>query len=319
MNCSLRNLFRLFFRRAGASQWSIEVPIIDNEAAFIHGQQKNTLTFHLGSNLTRNEQVFIEFHTLNCKKQRRKLIGFIEIILQDLLKRKHVHLLNEHLLDSNNRLLETQAEIKLDYFPFDERNDFSRQLSDWPTHSSAHGYQSSIVEQTIFFSLFSQSDDDRSSSREFKTNKYIRSRQDQLEDIDLLDNRLFQETFSKTSLTKFFSTSRHSLSRYEGNRHQIKDWQILLHVIRAEHLPGLEVNPFVKIEIGDQTRSTATQKSTNSPYFGEVGLLENEKQTTTFEHLSFQFFSFDFRRLSETRMMEQIIVFKVTVNHRIIQ
>lgn len=61
-----------------------------------------------------------------------------------------------------------------------------------------------------------------------------------------------------------------SLGRYEGNPYDLTKWQIMIHVIQGRDFPGLELNPYVSITIGDQKRYTIVHRSANSPYFGEV-------------------------------------------------
>ncbi|CAF5032328.1 unnamed protein product, partial [Rotaria sp. Silwood1] len=35
-------------------------------------------------------------------------------------------------------------------------------------------------------------------------------------------------------------------------------------------LPGLDISPYVSVQIDNQKRYTSVQKSCNSPYFGEI-------------------------------------------------
>lgn len=63
-----------------------------------------------------------------------------------------------------------------------------------------------------------------------------------------------------------------SLGRYEGDPYEINEWQIMVHVIQGREFPGLELNPYVCIQIDDQKRYTNIHQSSNSPYFGEVRL-----------------------------------------------
>ena len=48
------------------------------------------------------------------------------------------------------------------------------------------------------------------------------------------------------------------------------DWQVMVHVIQGRDLPGAELNPYVCIQLAEQKRYTGVQKSSNSPFFGEV-------------------------------------------------
>lgn len=61
-----------------------------------------------------------------------------------------------------------------------------------------------------------------------------------------------------------------SLGRYEGNAYDMKEWQIMVHIIQGRDLIGLELNPYVSVQIDEQKRYTTVHKSSNSPYYGEV-------------------------------------------------
>lgn len=43
-----------------------------------------------------------------------------------------------------------------------------------------------------------------------------------------------------------------------------------INVIEAQKLVGVNINPAVYITVGDEKKRTATQKSTNCPFFNEV-------------------------------------------------
>ena len=61
-----------------------------------------------------------------------------------------------------------------------------------------------------------------------------------------------------------------SLGRYEGNAYDMTEWQIMVHVIQGRDFAGLDLNPYVSVQIDDQRRYTTVHKSSNSPYYGEV-------------------------------------------------
>ena len=54
----------------------------------------------------------------------------------------------------------------------------------------------------------------------------------------------------------------------------------MIHIIQARDLPGLDLNPYVSIEIDDQKRYTSVLKSSNSPYFGEVNRSKPIRKST---------------------------------------
>jgi hypothetical protein len=62
------------------------------------------------------------------------------------------------------------------------------------------------------------------------------------------------------------------LGRYDGDVYQMHEWQIMVHVIQGREFAGLDINPYVCVQIDNQKKFTGIHKSTNSPFFGEVNL-----------------------------------------------
>lgn len=46
--------------------------------------------------------------------------------------------------------------------------------------------------------------------------------------------------------------------------------QVGINIIEAQKLVGVNINPFVVVKVGEEKRHTATQKSTNCPFYNEV-------------------------------------------------
>jgi hypothetical protein len=51
-----------------------------------------------------------------------------------------------------------------------------------------------------------------------------------------------------------------------------QDFQLCLTVIEARQLAGLNMDPVVCIQVGDQKKYTSVKESTNCPYYNEVRL-----------------------------------------------
>uniref|UniRef100_A0A8C2UG31 Fer-1-like protein 4 n=1 Tax=Coturnix japonica TaxID=93934 RepID=A0A8C2UG31_COTJA len=47
-------------------------------------------------------------------------------------------------------------------------------------------------------------------------------------------------------------------------------WEVGINIIEAQKLVGVNINPFVVVRVGDEKKHTATQKSTNCPFYNEV-------------------------------------------------
>ena len=65
----------------------------------------------------------------------------------------------------------------------------------------------------------------------------------------------------------------------------------MVHVIQGKDLPGIDINPYVGVQIDDQERYTKVNKLSNSPYFGEVSHLKKTSQIINIKS-SFFFYSF---------------------------
>ncbi|NXK10907.1 FR1L4 protein, partial [Herpetotheres cachinnans] len=53
-----------------------------------------------------------------------------------------------------------------------------------------------------------------------------------------------------------------------------QSFQVGINIIEAQKLVGVNINPFVVVKVGEEKRRTATQKSTNCPFYNEYFLFE---------------------------------------------
>ncbi|NXS59256.1 FR1L4 protein, partial [Brachypteracias leptosomus] len=53
-----------------------------------------------------------------------------------------------------------------------------------------------------------------------------------------------------------------------------QSFQVGINIIEAQKLVGVNINPFVVVKVGEEKRHTATQKSTNCPFYNEFFLFE---------------------------------------------
>lgn len=52
--------------------------------------------------------------------------------------------------------------------------------------------------------------------------------------------------------------------------------QVGVTVLEAQKLVGVNINPYVAVQVGGQRRVTATQRGTNCPFYNEVGATTEE-------------------------------------------
>lgn len=60
-----------------------------------------------------------------------------------------------------------------------------------------------------------------------------------------------------------------------------QDFQVCVTIIEARQLPGLNMDPVVCIQIGDQKKYTSVKESTNCPYYNEVSVLSQFLHSNT--------------------------------------
>lgn len=53
-----------------------------------------------------------------------------------------------------------------------------------------------------------------------------------------------------------------------------QDFQVCVTIIEARQLPGLNMDPVVCIQVGDQKKYTSVKESTNCPYYNEVTTID---------------------------------------------
>lgn len=62
------------------------------------------------------------------------------------------------------------------------------------------------------------------------------------------------------------------MGRFEGDVYQMKEWQLMVHVIQGKGFAGPDLKLYVCIQIDSAKRYTGVHRCTNSPFFGEVYL-----------------------------------------------
>ncbi|CAF3469754.1 unnamed protein product [Rotaria socialis] len=293
----------------GIHLWSNNIRIRNRTANFIgRGNTPKKFNFNLATMLVPDDKLLIKFYTFNSKKKRKKLIGVVEIVLEGLIESKYIDLQEELLSDPNNRLTECSVQLKLYYTP----PDIDEQMA-----ALGQGENSALVDWKSMFD-----DEGRHGGHRYRhihskhdsRFKRIRSKligrtddadTDSYSDSDFDENattnkkgQSLDENAQKKMQLNNIELLEKSLGRFIGDPYEMNEWQVIVHIIHARDLPGLNINPYIIVQIDDQKQQTTVQKSSNSPYFGE-------------------FFSFDFT-LPATKFMEKVIFIKVHDDVRIV-
>jgi len=62
--------------------------------------------------------------------------------------------------------------------------------------------------------------------------------------------------------------------------------QVRITIIKGEALAGLDVDPVIRVDVGDQMRYTAIKQSTNAPYYNEYMVFDfNETPAAFFDKI----------------------------------
>ena len=104
-----------------------------------------------------------------------------------------------------------------------------------------------------------------------------------------------------------------------------QDFQICITIIEARQLAGLNMDPVVCVQVGDQKKYTSVKESTNCPYYNEVNVIQKSTPYYTdyrarimklsihkfFISFCFQYFVFDFH-MAPLMLFDKIITLTVS-------
>lgn len=77
--------------------------------------------------------------------------------------------------------------------------------------------------------------------------------------------------------------AKHKVNMHKFNDHlKSQDFQVCVTIIEARQLPGLNMDPVVCIQVGDQKKYTSVKESTNCPYYNEVSITQSLTKTSIF-------------------------------------
>ncbi|KAJ8412157.1 hypothetical protein AAFF_G00144240 [Aldrovandia affinis] len=224
----------------------------------------------------------------NCSKVfSNRLLGKLVISLQHVVSAGRL-LLREPLTDSNYSLMDIYIELDVRYHPVQgvaggwegeefldiEDSDDSGLVirnSGFADPSSKQNVRPERLDQEtrkIGRSLIKTGEDDEEEYND-----------DDDDDYDVADMECSNITF-----TPILSRCR-VLSKYElAAVPKVQTFQVNVNVVEAQKLVGVNINPAVYVTVGEEKRHTATQKSTNCPFYNENFMFEfQETQEVLFD------------------------------------
>ncbi|XP_063260880.1 fer-1-like protein 4 isoform X3 [Prinia subflava] len=211
----------------------------------------------------------------NCSKVfSNRLLGTLVLSLQHLMTSGRL-MLQESLVDKNNRVTGIYIELDLRYQP--------------PNHSAGSWVEEDFVylkkdssELIIHNPGFEQLEtaewlrakelDKKAGALGRKLAKGLETDEEEEEEEDFYDTSEIEASGIIFSPVK--SRSRLCSAQDLFAIPTPQSFQVGINVIEAQKLVGVNINPFVVVKVGEEKRHTATQKSTNCPFYNEYFLFD---------------------------------------------
>uniref|UniRef100_A0A8V5FKN8 Uncharacterized protein n=1 Tax=Melopsittacus undulatus TaxID=13146 RepID=A0A8V5FKN8_MELUD len=265
------------------------------------GKQK-TFRWPVASNIDGNE--ILEIQVFNYSKVfTNRLIGTFQMVLQKVVEEGQVEV-TDTLIDDNNSAIQTSISIEIRYQALDGTvgtwND--KEFLETPSvHSEGDGRypletDSLLSSHRQGLDISPGKSNQQSAERSFRRagkgvfsamklgktrpSKDDHRKQDEpavLEAEDLDRKALLQglepDTISLASVTAVTTNVSNKRSKpdikMEPSAGRPMDYQVSITIIEARQLVGLNMDPVVCVEVGDEKKYTSMKESTNCPYYNE--------------------------------------------------
>ncbi|XP_062825265.1 otoferlin isoform X4 [Anolis carolinensis] len=264
----------------------------ENEAPF-----DETFRWPIASSIDVNEM--LEIQVFNYSKVfSNRLIGTFQMVLQKVVEEGHLKV-TDTLIDDNNAAIQTSVSIEIQYQAIDGTvgawNDEEFQESPSRTRSEGDPYETdALLPSSRRQSPSKASAAERALRRAgkgvfsaMKLGKVRHPKDDhrkqdepavlEAEDLDRkamrLGGGLDPDTISLASVTAVTTNVSNKRSKpdikMEPSAGRPMDYQVSITVIEARQLVGLNMDPVVCVEVGDEKKYTSMKESTNCPYYNE--------------------------------------------------
>lgn len=212
----------------------------------------------------------------NCSRVfSNRLLGRLDVSLQHVVTSGRL-VLREPLTDTNYSLTQIYIELDVRYHPVQgaagnwDGQDFLR-LED-------SDQSCLVIRNDAFDDVESQLTVGRPSQLEREVRRLGKglvttAEEDNDSDDDWDDDFNDLDTVNIT-FTQLLSRCRPLSKREAAAAPKVHSFQVSVNILEAQKLVGVNINPVVFIRVGGNKRHTATQKSTNCPYYNENFLFE---------------------------------------------
>ncbi|XP_034548431.1 fer-1-like protein 4 [Notolabrus celidotus] len=210
----------------------------------------------------------------NCSKVfSNRLLGKLVISLQHVVTSGRL-LLREPLTDANYGLTDIYIELDIRYHPLEGT------AGGWEGGDFLKVEDKDESELVIRNEGFDEPDSHLSFARPGQLEREVRrlgrslvrtssGEDDEDEDDEDFDDDLMDLEASNIIFTPLLSRSRPMSKNVKVATPRVKSFQVNVNILEAQKLVGVNINPAVFIRAGKQKKRTATQKSTNCPFYNE--------------------------------------------------
>ncbi|XP_026202838.1 fer-1-like protein 4 [Anabas testudineus] len=209
----------------------------------------------------------------NCSKVfSNRLLGKLVISLQHVVTAGRL-LLREPLTDANYSLTDIYIELEVHYHPLEGTAGGWEGL-DFLAVEDDDDESALVIRNSGFDDTESQQSVPRPSQLDREARRLGRSLvrtgdEDDDDDDDDYDDDLMDLETSNIVLTPLLSRCRPLSRNVAAGTPKVQSFQINVNILEAQKLVGVNISPAVFIRVGDQKKHTATQKSTNCPFYNE--------------------------------------------------
>ncbi|XP_061689432.1 fer-1-like protein 4 isoform X2 [Syngnathoides biaculeatus] len=201
-----------------------------------------------------------------------RLLGKLVVGLQHIVTSGRL-LLREPLTDGNHLLTDIYVELDVHYHPVEgaaggwDGQDFIRVEDDG---GSSQGLQNEAFEDDESPQTLSRPERQLEREARYLGRRLVQEQGDYGDDYDDddLDDLLDLEACDIV-FTPLMSRSRPLSRHVAAATPKVQSFQVNVNILEAQKLVGININPAVFIRVGEQKKHTATQKSTNCPFYNE--------------------------------------------------
>ncbi|XP_062271498.1 fer-1-like protein 4 [Scomber scombrus] len=209
----------------------------------------------------------------NCSKVfSNRLLGKLVISLQHVVTSGRL-LLREPLTDDNYSPTDIYIELDIRYHPVEGT------AGKWEGHDfleiEDNDESSLVIRNEGFGNPESQKTVARPNQLEREARRLGRNlvrtgdEDEDDDDDDDYDDDLMDLEASNVIFTPLLSRNRPLSRRVVASSPRVQSFQVNVNILEAQKLVGVNINPAVFIRVGNQKKHTATQKSTNCPFYNE--------------------------------------------------